>query len=157
MMHAKTAVADGRWARVGSTNLNVSSWMGNYELDVAVEDEVFAGTMEEMYLEDLSNSTEIVLGEHGVRPWGTVLCGRSSKERGRQGYPRRRRSYQDGSAVGAAMTNRRVLGLTEAKTMGVVGSLLLCLSVVFVVWPKWIGIPVGSRCVARRVASYPCV
>ena len=39
MMHAKTAVADGRWARVGSTNLNVASWMGNYELDVAVEDE----------------------------------------------------------------------------------------------------------------------
>ena len=48
-----------------------------------------------------------------------------------------------GSAVGAAMTNRRVLGLTEVKTMGVVRSLLLCLSVVFAVWPKWIGIPVG--------------
>jgi cardiolipin synthase len=28
MVHAKTAVADGRWARVGSTNLNLASWMG---------------------------------------------------------------------------------------------------------------------------------
>jgi cardiolipin synthase len=26
MMHAKTAVADGHWARVGSTNRNVASW-----------------------------------------------------------------------------------------------------------------------------------
>src|SRR5262249_52369558 len=29
MMHAKTAVADGHWSRVGSTNLNVTSWMNN--------------------------------------------------------------------------------------------------------------------------------
>ena len=50
MLHAKTAVADGRWARVGSTNLNLQSWMGNWELDVAVEDEGFAGQMQEMYL-----------------------------------------------------------------------------------------------------------
>lgn len=42
MLHAKTAVADGRWARVGSTNLNLSSWMGNCEQDVIVEDESFA-------------------------------------------------------------------------------------------------------------------
>ena len=27
MLHAKTAVADGLWARVGSTNLNLASWM----------------------------------------------------------------------------------------------------------------------------------
>jgi cardiolipin synthase len=59
-MHAKTAVADGRWARVGSTNLNLVSWIGNYELDIAVEDEGFAGAMEEMYLEDLTGATEIV-------------------------------------------------------------------------------------------------
>ncbi len=46
MLHAKTAVADGRWARVGSTNLNLQSWIGNWEMDVAVEDEGFAGHME---------------------------------------------------------------------------------------------------------------
>ena len=38
MMHAKTAVADSEWARVGSTNLNLNSWVGNWELDVAIED-----------------------------------------------------------------------------------------------------------------------
>ena len=50
MVHAKTAVADGRWARVGSSNLNIQSWLGNWELDVAVEDEAFARQMEEMFL-----------------------------------------------------------------------------------------------------------
>ncbi|HET7360218.1 MAG TPA: phospholipase D-like domain-containing protein, partial [Rhodanobacteraceae bacterium] len=38
MLHAKTAVADGQWARVGSSNLNIASWLGNHEIDVAVED-----------------------------------------------------------------------------------------------------------------------
>ena len=46
MLHAKTAVADGKWARVGSTNLNLASWVGNYELDVFVQDEDFASEME---------------------------------------------------------------------------------------------------------------
>ena len=42
MLHAKTAVADCMWARVGSTNLNVVSWFGNFELDVVIEDVPFA-------------------------------------------------------------------------------------------------------------------
>src|SRR5690606_12078993 len=64
MLHAKTAVADGRWARVGSTNLNLASWLGNCELDAVIEDEAFARQMEEMYRADLDNATEIVLDEH---------------------------------------------------------------------------------------------
>jgi cardiolipin synthase len=36
MMHAKTAVADSRWARIGSTKLNLASWLGNRELDVNI-------------------------------------------------------------------------------------------------------------------------
>src|SRR6185295_14253094 len=61
MVHAKTAVADARWARVGSTNLNIASWMGNRELDVIVEDDAFGQRMEAMYVNDLSNATEVVL------------------------------------------------------------------------------------------------
>ena len=59
MVHAKTAVADSRWARIGSTNLNLNSWMGNWELDVAIENEGLATTLETHFLEDLSRSTEI--------------------------------------------------------------------------------------------------
>src|SRR3569832_1999364 len=61
MLHAKTAVADGRWARVGSTNLNLASWMSNYELDVAIEDAGFAQTMAAQYERDIACATEIVL------------------------------------------------------------------------------------------------
>src|SRR6185503_4878833 len=69
MLNAKTAVADGHWARVGSTNLNLASWIGNWELDVAVEDLEFGDEMEQMYLQDLDNATEIVLSEKNrVRP-----------------------------------------------------------------------------------------
>ena len=71
MLHAKTAVADGCWARVGSTNLNIASWFGNCELDAVVEDAPFAREMEEMYLQDLTNATEVVLdGKRKVRAPG---------------------------------------------------------------------------------------
>jgi cardiolipin synthase A/B len=59
MVHAKTAVTDGRWARVGSTNLNLASWMGNWELDVIAEDEPFSQQMENMYLGDLNHSSRL--------------------------------------------------------------------------------------------------
>jgi len=61
MMHAKTAVVDGHWSRVGSTNLNLASWIGNWELDVCVDDERFGEQMEAAYLRDLEDSTEMVL------------------------------------------------------------------------------------------------
>ena len=61
MLHAKTAVADGIWSRVGSTNLNLASWMSNYELDVTIEDAAFAEQMAEQYEKDLARATEIVL------------------------------------------------------------------------------------------------
>src|SRR6185369_15039885 len=67
MLHAKTAVADGRWARVGSTNLNVASWFGNCEMDVVVEDDAFARQVEAMYLTDLENASEVVLEGRKIR------------------------------------------------------------------------------------------
>ena len=38
MLRAKSAVADTRWARMESTNLNLASFGGSYELDVAIDD-----------------------------------------------------------------------------------------------------------------------
>jgi cardiolipin synthase len=38
MLHAKSIVCDDRWVRIGSSNLNPSSLLGNYELDVLIED-----------------------------------------------------------------------------------------------------------------------
>lgn len=61
MLHAKSAVVDGFWSRVGSTNLNVSSFVGNAELDVLIESREFGMEMQKMYLADLERATEIVL------------------------------------------------------------------------------------------------
>ncbi len=59
MLHAKTLVADGRWVRVGSSNLNPSSLLGNYELDVLVEDAALADAMERQYRLDIARSREV--------------------------------------------------------------------------------------------------
>jgi cardiolipin synthase len=58
MLHAKTQVADGRWTRVGSSNLNAASLLGNYELDVLVDDRAVAAAMEHQFRRDLSRSAD---------------------------------------------------------------------------------------------------
>ncbi|MGH7914101.1 MAG: phospholipase D-like domain-containing protein, partial [Candidatus Binataceae bacterium] len=143
MIHAKTAVADGHWARVGSTNLNIASWFGNCELDAVVEDDSFAREMEEMYLQDLSNATEIVLdkkqkvlapGEpRRLRPVSTG--GGGSAGRAAAG------AIRVGNTVGAAFTNRRILEPVEARTMLTVGPLLLALVILFAFFPRLLAYP----------------
>src|SRR5215210_713640 len=147
MIHAKTSVVDGQWARVGSTNLNVASWMGNWELDVTVEDEGFAKQMEEMYCRDLENSTEIVISERRrVRPIGPPRPKRPRARSSRKGSTSRAAAagfIGVGSAVGAAITNRRVLGPAEARLMAMAGGFLLGLSVIAVKWPRGITYPLA--------------
>jgi cardiolipin synthase len=143
MMHAKTAVADGEWARVGSTNLNLTSWLGNWELDVIVEDERFARKMETMYEDDLSHATEIVLGFRRRRP---VVVARGTPEGRRKSVGGRTTRAAAGvirisNAVGAAMTNRRRLGPAEAVIMLWSAAILAGISVLAFVWPKAIAYP----------------
>ena len=59
MLHAKTIVADGRWVRIGSSNLNPSSLIGNYELDVLVDDPELAEAMERQFRLDIGRSREV--------------------------------------------------------------------------------------------------
>lgn len=141
MMHAKAAVADSRWSRVGSTNLNLASWVGNWELDVAVEDERFARVMEDAYLADLAGATEVVLAGRRVRP----RVGEVARRSGRSGAGSVGRVAAGaiglGSTVGAAIADRRVLGPAEARLLGTVGLLLLALSIVAVLWPRLVVVP----------------
>src|SRR5205814_667 len=61
MVHAKTLVGDHEWARVGSSNLNVSSLLGNYELDLVAEHDGLTATLATQFLHDMAQSREIVL------------------------------------------------------------------------------------------------
>jgi cardiolipin synthase A/B len=148
MLHAKTAVADGRWARVGSTNLNVASWIGNCELDVIVEDGAFARQMEGMYLNDLENSTEIVLGwKHKVHP--TERRNRKSRQKGSaRGSAGRAATgiLALGSTVGAALTSQQMLGTAEIPPLTVAAVILLAFAGIAAYWPHVISVTAIILC-----------
>jgi cardiolipin synthase len=44
--------------------------------------------------------------------------------------------------VGAAITNRRLLGRTEAGTMAAVGAVLLAITAIGVLWPMVLAVPI---------------
>ncbi|MGD9902510.1 MAG: phosphatidylserine/phosphatidylglycerophosphate/cardiolipin synthase family protein [Vicinamibacterales bacterium] len=165
MVHAKTAVADARWARVGSTNLNLQSWIGNWELDVAIEDLGFGAAMESMFDRDLGNATEVLLarrrrapahpappgaGADGVAPDEPPSAG------GRRRWPPRRRrgggstsraaaaSLRFGNTMGAALTSTRHLGAAEAWVLAAGGLLLLAVAGVAALWPAVVAYPAAA-------------
>ncbi len=142
LLHAKTAVVDSRWARVGSTNLNFASWSGNCELDAVIEDEGFARQMEEMYLADLSNSTEVVL--EGKRKLRKTHAGAiSSPERKGRAGRAAAGAVRIGNVLGAALANRRVIEPIETRLLAWTGLGLLVLAVLFVVFPRGFAYPAG--------------
>ncbi len=150
MIHAKTAVADGRWARIGSTNLNPASWVNNWELDVVIEDLRIGGEMEQMFLDDLQNATEMVLtGERRLAPASSKPGRRHSGSRLREriggGSSSRAAAgaIQIGRTVSAAITNHRPLGPAEARIMGSAGALLLAASIIAALWPRVVSWPLA--------------
>ncbi|HEX5831639.1 MAG TPA: phospholipase D-like domain-containing protein [Gemmatimonadaceae bacterium] len=146
MMHAKSAVADDRWARVGSTNLNIASWMGNWELDVSVEDAGFAREMAAAYEQDLARATEVVLDQRRrVRPAGQ-LQRTTRRRRGerRSGITRAATgAIRLGNTMGAAVTSKRVLERGELRLAAGAGVLLLALTIVVLLWPRVLAVPVA--------------
>jgi cardiolipin synthase len=169
MLHAKTAVADGRWTRIGSTNLNLASFLGNYELDVAIEDDRIAGQMQEMYERDLQNATEIRLEDNRIVRVGTQVLvpafgrgTRGARRRARQGRSGRAAAsaVRVANAVGAAVTNHREVGRAEGRLLLGSGAGLVVISVVSAIWPRvlatpltiiglWVGLTLAWR--ARRL------
>jgi cardiolipin synthase len=151
MLHAKTAVADGRWARVGSSNLNIASWLGNYELDAVIEDEALARQMEDMYEEDLDNATEIVLHAHARKLQIRHLQQDLRNERRRRPLMR---GHAGGSAsratagalrlgrtVGAALSQQRILATNEAGVVAGVGAAFALIAIACIAWPHLAAIP----------------
>lgn len=63
MLHAKTAVIDGVWSTVGSSNLDYRSFIHNDEVNVVIVSEEFARKMEGLFRHDLANADAIRLSE----------------------------------------------------------------------------------------------
>jgi len=153
MMHAKTATADSQWARVGSTNLNLNSWVGNWELDVAIEDRGVATTLEAHYEEDLANSTEIVAvrrtRQQSPGSPTSIRGAKPSRLRGPQRAQRMaRRALRTASGVGhsisAAVTGSRQLEAWESAPLLVIGAVLLTLTAVALWWPRVLVWPLAA-------------
>jgi cardiolipin synthase len=70
LMHAKTAVIDGVWSSVGSTNLDWRSFVHNYEADLIVHDTGFARQLERRFELDVAASVPVDRAQWARRPAG---------------------------------------------------------------------------------------
>ena len=163
MMHAKTSVADGVWSRVGSSNLNSASLMGNWEIDVGVVDEGLAAQLEGLFLADLASSREIVLparipvgpaaeppAAEGVMPVESLdaqatlqerLEELRSRGRGRIGMAPLVRA---GSALGGALAGNRPLGREDRTVLGTLSVGILLVGVLAGIFPTIVGWAVAA-------------
>jgi cardiolipin synthase len=73
MIHAKTVVIDGVWSTVGSTNMDLWSFLRNDEINVVVIDTDFANELEKLFGEDLTRSNGITPEEWSKRPISSRL------------------------------------------------------------------------------------
>jgi cardiolipin synthase len=63
LLHAKTAVIDGVWSAVGSTNLDWRSFVHNYEADLLILDRRFAEDMERLFRLDEGAAHSVLIEE----------------------------------------------------------------------------------------------
>jgi len=61
LLHAKTAMIDGVWSTIGSTNLDWRSFTNNQEINAVVLGQGFGAQMQSMFEKDLESSTLITL------------------------------------------------------------------------------------------------
>ena len=157
MIHAKTAVVDGIWSRVGSSNLNSASLIGNWELDVGVLDTKLASQLEELFLTDLSSSIEIVLPgrrfEYGIEipdssgatesldPQGTlpermmqIRALGTTQRRGTMAPLVRARG-----ALGDSLAGDRPIGREGRTVLGTVSAIILSTAIIAAFFPTFVG------------------
>ncbi len=63
LLHAKTAVIDGVWSTVGSTNLDWRSFLHNQEVNAVVLGTEFGDRMRKAFVDDVARSDEITLAQ----------------------------------------------------------------------------------------------
>lgn len=73
VLHAKTAVIDRIWSTVGSTNIDMRSFLHNYEINAVVLDAEFALALESAFEEDLRFSHEVTAAQWAQRPLAARL------------------------------------------------------------------------------------
>jgi cardiolipin synthase len=152
MLHAKTMVADGRWARIGTSNLNASSLLGNYEVDVLIEDVAFAHEMESLFRRDLDQSLEV---ERRVRGRGRLQHVLPTDLKRRRSGPvpsgpsRAPRQFRGRAAVAA----RTLISAARRSVYGPLSLILVTLGTLFLVLPRTTAYAFGFVCVWLALAA----
>jgi cardiolipin synthase len=70
MLHAKTAIIDGVWSTIGSTNMDLWSFLRNDEVNAMILGQDFATEMEAMFEKDIEESNQVLLEQWKKRPLG---------------------------------------------------------------------------------------
>jgi cardiolipin synthase len=79
VMHAKTACIDGVWSTVGSTNMDLRSFLHNDEINAVVLGHGFAAQMETMFADDIAESNAILLDQWKHRSWLSRIKERTAR------------------------------------------------------------------------------
>ncbi|MES2304917.1 MAG: phospholipase D-like domain-containing protein [Gemmatimonadota bacterium] len=136
MLHAKTIVADGRWVRVGSSNMNASSLLANWELDVFIEDPALAKEMEKQFHEDLTLASEVVRRPRRI----ATLFGReippalAHEKRPVHGHPTHQRTFRERRRQAIVTAGGLIRG-ARATLFGPLALVLLAAAALFVLFP----------------------
>ena len=146
MLHAKTIVADGRWTRVGSSNLNPSSLLGNWELDVLIEDLGLADAMERQFRLDVARSREVTRqparGPQRISAALPTVLRREDPEIATAAHRRSRRERRRR----AALAVRALIAAARRSIFLPLSVILLSLGTLFFVLPTFSAYAFGALC-----------
>jgi|CXWL01.1.fsa_nt_gi cardiolipin synthase len=144
MLHAKTIVADGRWTRVGSSNLNASSLLANWELDIFIENEALGDAMEQQFRLDLTMAREVLLRPRRLPVlFGREVPGRLSLAAPSGVVPAHHRSRWERVRLAAVIAGGLAQG-ARAAVFGPLALLLLLVAVAFVLFPGPMAVAAGA-------------
>lgn len=68
LLHAKTALIDGVWSTIGSTNLDWRSFLYNQEIDAIILGQGFGAQMQDLFEKDLESSKLVTIEAWRKRP-----------------------------------------------------------------------------------------
>ena len=153
MLHAKSVVADMRWVRIGSSNLNPSSLFGNYELDVLVDDPTLAEAMEQQFRRDIGRSREVARRPlRGPPRISRVLP--TALERQRPEHPEAvHRPIRGETRRRAALALRTLAGNARRSVFGPTALVLTLLGASFLLLPRVMAYVFAALCVWLAAAA----
>lgn len=157
MLHAKTLVADHEWARVGSSNLNMSSLLGNYELDLMVEQDALSDELAKQFLHDMTQSREVVFVARRRLPPRLVEAATVPTLPGAPAAstPPQKRSLRERQAA-AAVALMQVAGGARRMVAGAAAGVFFVIGILLFIFPVITGavLAVGALATSLGLAGY---